>query len=434
MKPPPPQDVRIARLGGDGDGLGVLTDGSKVFAPFTLPGELARLRPFAKRGDAWAADVVSLVVPSAERAAAPCPHFGACGGCALQHWANDSYAAWKAGLLTQALRKAGLDAPVAPLVQSAPGARRRIDLAARRVGRQVVLGLHGPRADAVVDLQTCVVLHPALRDLLQPLRAILARLGALSRSGSVIANLLDSGPDLLLRTDADLSAPDRTALATFAAENGIPRIAWARGAGAPETACQVRTPSITLGGVRVIPPPGTFLQASADGEAAITRAVIAGLMDKLSARARVVELFAGCGTLSFPLSMRARVSAFEGDPAAAGALRAAANAAVLASRISVAVRDLARQPLQAKELADADAIVLDPPYAGAAAQMAAIAKAQPSRVVYVSCNPSALTRDLRGLALSGYRAVAATPIDQFLWSSRLESVTVLERPRRGKAA
>ena len=182
----------------------------------------------------------------------------------------------------------------------------------------------------------------------------------------------------------------------------------------------LRRPVVTLSGIAVQPPPGGFLQASAAGEAAIVEAVLAGMPDRLPARARVAELYAGCGTLSFALAQRVRVAAFEGDGAAAGALRQAANAAGLAGRVEARQRDLARQPLSAAELAGFDAVVLDPPHAGAAAQIAQIASAKPPRVIYVSCNPAALARDARVLRQAGYRLLSATPIDQFLWSARLE--------------
>ncbi len=144
-------------------------------------------------------------------------------------------------------------------------------------------------------------------------------------------------------------------------------------------------------------------------------------------RSRIVELYAGCGTITFALAARGRVAAFEGDAAAIAALRRAANQAGLAGRISAEQRDLARQPLTARELAGVSAIVLDPPHAGAAAQMPAIAAAKPARVIYVSCNPAALVRDARTLCEAGYDLLAATPVDQFLWSARLESVVVFNR-------
>ncbi|HET7883199.1 MAG TPA: RsmD family RNA methyltransferase [Acetobacteraceae bacterium] len=349
----------------------------------------------------------------------PCPHFGVCGGCTLQDQPAQAYIADKCDALAAALRRAGFaDVPLSPAAHTGPGERRRMDLAARRTRAGVTLGLHRQRSTEVVDLTTCVVLHPDLVRLLPPLRELLARLQGFRREASVIANLLDTGPDLLLRTDAPLQLADRVALTDFARAHALPRIAWAQGTGEPEPIAILRPPTTLLSGVSVTPPPGAFLQASAKGEAAI----IAAVLDAIPAKGRVAELFAGCGTLSFALARRMRVAAWEGDAAASAALRSAANHAGLAGRIAAKQRDLARQPLQAKELRGFSAIVLDPPFAGAAAQVPQIATAKRPVVVYVSCNPATLARDARLLHQAGYRVTAATPIDQFLWSTRLESV------------
>jgi 23S rRNA (uracil1939-C5)-methyltransferase len=237
-----------------------------------------------------------------------------------------------------------------------------------------------------------------------------------------VANRLDTGIDLLLRTDGPLTAADGVILAAMAREAGLCRVAWALRDGPPEVAAQLEPATITLACAAVSPPPGAFLQASRAGEAAITAAVLAGLPENLLARVHIIELFAGCGTLTMALATRARVSAYEGDALSHAALQRA----IAGRRIQAHHRDLARQPLSAKELS-ATVIVLDPPYAGAAAQMAAIATSGARRVIYVSCNPAALARDARPLQAAGYRLHAATPIDQFLWSSAVESVCVFAR-------
>ncbi|HEY2616448.1 MAG TPA: class I SAM-dependent RNA methyltransferase, partial [Acetobacteraceae bacterium] len=348
-----------------------------------------------------------------------CPHFGACGGCTPQDRPDQDYITHKCDQLATALRRAGFaDAALSPPVRIGPGERRRMDLAAYRTHNGAALGLHRQRSREIVDLTTCLVLHPELVALLPPLRGLLTRLQALRRQGSVIANLLDSGPDVLLRTDGPLPLADRIALTGFARAHGLPRIAWAHGSDEPEPIAVLRPPTASLSGVAITPPPGAFLQASASGEAAIVAATRAAL----PAKGRIAELFAGCGTITFALAKHARVAVWEGDAASASALRSAANHAGLAGRIEVMQRDLARQPLQAKELRGFAAAVLDPPSAGAAAQVAQIAAARIPVVIYVSCNPATLSRDARSLHPAGYRVTAATPIDQFLWSTRLESV------------
>ena len=419
--PPAEGEFRIGRIGADGDGVAALADGTTLYVAGTLPNELVRARPVARRGGGRAGEIVAILEPSPGRVSPPCPHFGACGGCVLQHWRDDAYTAWKSELLRAALARAGFhDAPIAPVAQSPAGSRRRVDLAIHRVAGRVQVGLHRRRSSEIIDLETCVVLDPVLVAPIAPLRAVLARLAALRRGGSAVVNLLENGPDLLLRTDAALTTADRAALTGFAVAYGLSRIAWARGSETPEPVCILRPPVISLSGVTVFPPPGAFLQATVEGQTAIIAAVLAGLPRSLPARARIIELFAGCGTLTFPLAERARVVAYEGGDEAVASLRRAAGG----RRIDVVARDLARQPLSAEELGGASAVVLDPPYAGAAPQMTALAASRVPRIAYVSCNPATLSRDARSLHHAGYRVLAATPIDQFRWSAELESVVV----------
>ena len=411
---PSAETVTVERIGLDGDGIARLADGSPVYLPFTLPGETIRATPQTRRGEGWAADA-EILTASPDRAEPPCPHFGRCGGCALQHWADAPYAAWKQSRVPDGM----------PLARTPPGARRRIDLALRRAGRHILVGLHQRSAPEIVDMHACPVLDPRLFAVIAPLRATLSSLSALKRHGSAVLNLLDTGPDFLLRTDAPLSAPDRTRLTAFATAVGIPRIAWARGTAPPETAAQLSTPRLRLGPGEVSPPPGAFLQASPEGEAAIRAAVLAGLHARFTAKSTIVELYAGCGTLTFALAGRARVRAYEGDLAAVSALRQAG-----VPRITAEHRDLVRQPLQAADLKGAAAIVLDPPWAGAGLQLSLIAASGVPVVIYVSCNPAVLSRDAQALRAAGYHLASVQPIDQFLWSARVEIVFVFTRKSR----
>jgi 23S rRNA (uracil1939-C5)-methyltransferase len=427
-KPPPPAAVVIERVGVEGDGVGHLSDGTAVYVPRALPRERVLVEPVRSRGDGWLAHLAAIEQSDSARVAPPCQHFGLCGGCVLQHWRDAEYSAWKQALLEHALIRSGFPSlPPISLLRGLPGERRRLDFAVRRAQGRVILGLHTAGSPEVVDLSDCLVLHPVLMALIPELRTLLAGLGTIRREGSAIANLLDAGPDLLLRTDAPLSTDDRSALTAFARAHGLARLSWAMGKDTPETICQFRPAATALSGVEVRPPPGAFLQATEAGEAAIVAAVRAGLPDKLPARARIAELYAGCGTLSFALAPQARISAYEGDAATFGALQDAANRAGLAGRVDPVRRDLARQPLSAKELAPFTVVVLDPPHAGAAAQISQIAASTIRTVIYVSCNPATLGRDAMVLRDAGYGLTAATAIDQFLWSARLESVCVFRK-------
>ena len=295
-----------------------------------------------------------------------------------------------------------------------------MDLAIRRLGPGIQIGLHRRRSTDVVDMLACPILHPTLFALVQALRPVLLRLDGLKSRGEASVNLVDNGPDLLLRTDADLTARDRTALAAFAQAHGVPRISATRiGSLDTEPAAALSRPMLTFNGHPTAIPTGTFLQASREGEHAIVAAVLRLLPEKI--KGPIIELYAGSGSLTHAISTRGRVIAYEGDTAAAMAIRGAGN-----SRVTITVRDLARQPLVAADLKGAAAIVLDPPYNGAAPQMPALA-ASGLPIIYVSCNPGALTRDSRTLLVGGYKLIAAEAVDQFLWSSQVETIALFWR-------
>ncbi len=417
-------ELTVTQMGAAGDGIAALPEGGSAFISFTLPGERITARPTAKDR----AVLEAVLAPSVERVEPPCRHFTICGGCSLQHWADAPYAEWKRGRLAEALSRAGYAWPhVSPMVATSRAVRQRADLGLERLADgRVEIGFHERGATNLVPMRECHVLLPALVALLPALQDALRGLNALKRLGSAIINMLDSGPDILLRTDAPLSMQDRRMLAEYAARAGIPRIAWA-GKGAPaEVAAQVNPVRHKLSGITVSPPPGAFLQASTEGEAAIIAAVMAGLPKKMSPRARIADLYAGIGTLSFPMAGRHLVQAYEGDTAAAEALRGAAHAGQV-SRLLGERRDLVRQPLLPAELKNFAAVVLDPPFAGAPEQVAQIARSKLPHVVYVSCSPAALGRDAAILREAGFDLVSATPVDQFLWSPHLESVVVFAR-------
>ncbi|KAB8124822.1 class I SAM-dependent RNA methyltransferase [Komagataeibacter medellinensis] len=414
--------IPVVALGNDGDGLAQTTAG-RVFVPGTVPGDEILL---TSQTDTHGT-LERVVSPGSTRVTPPCSLFGTCGGCRLQHMARPAILEWKAGRVVETLRHAGFDTVPTPVTrQVSPHGRRRVDLAFRRAGKEIVLGLHRRRG-AVVDMTECTLLAPALLALLAPLRAMLHSLPAVHAGGDIQINLLDSGPDLLIAMDGTPDTNDRRILAEFSKTHGIARISLH--ARPPETLAQAGPVFHHFDGVRIVPPPGAFLQPAREGEEAIRNAVVAGLPRK-GLKAGIIELYAGCGTLSFALATHAKVHAYEGDRAALACLKQASGG----TRVLPALRDLNRQPVMANELAKSAAVVLDPPHAGAGAQMAQIITGKPRCVIYVSCNPVALQRDLTPLAQAGYRLDNLTVIDQFLWSAEVEAVCVLTlpatRPRR----
>ncbi|AHJ66241.1 class I SAM-dependent RNA methyltransferase [Granulibacter bethesdensis] len=406
--------LRIARLGAEADGVCPAEgDHPTIYVPYALDGELVEVSEGGKRGDALIGQIERILEPSPHRVEPICQHFGICGGCAMQH-TDDGGLGWKAGQVASALKAVAPDvlSDAFSTWQSPPAVRRRIDFGLRRSGKTVRVGLHRARSAEIVDIQHCPVIDPSLMELIAALRIVLPTLALLKREGSAVANMTENGIDLLLRTDRLPSVEDRTLLAAFAHQHGLARISWAEGErGRPEVLCQLRDPVITFSGHSITAPPGAFLQASRAAEDAIMAAIEAGLPKK---RRKIVELFAGIGT--FTLRLKPGM-AYEGDEAAVAAVKRAGFG-------QITRRDLFRQPLQAAELRGVDVVILDPPHAGAAAQCATLAQAKVPRIIYVSCNPHALRRDATLLAGAGYRLVSASVIDQFLWSTQIETVAV----------
>ena len=422
-------EARIEGLGARGDGFASL-DGRPVFVPFTVAGDRVRLRLTGTRAGGFKGEVLELLEEGPGRAEPPCPHFGVCGGCALQHLTDEACARWKQGLVAQALARRGFgEVPVQPMIRIPPGTRRRATLAAARTETGVTLGFHGRESHAVVDVETCLLLTPRLMGLLPPLRLALAPLLQAREVAAVTLTETEEGPDLLIVSGQAPGLAAREALAAFAEDQDLARLTWAARAKAgealePEPVVLRRPPRLDFAGVAVEPPPGGFLQPTAAGEAALVEAVLSYLPEGAAALA---DLYAGCGTFTFPLARHARVHAVERDEAAMAALWSGARKADLAGRITVETRDLARAPVTAEELEGGDCVVFDPPRAGAREQAAEIARSSVPAAVAVSCNPKTFARDARILVDGGFTLVEVTPVDQFPWTGHLELVAKFRR-------
>jgi 23S rRNA (uracil1939-C5)-methyltransferase len=412
-------ELNIAEIGAHGDGV-AHRDGGTVFVPYTLPGDRVRARrigPDHALPQDWLARAMMPHPPH-------CSHFGACGGCALQHLENDAYVAWKLRQITLTLARRGFDdIEVGPLVRALPAERRRAEFGAIRTAARTIAGFHAYRSRTLVDMLDCAVLAPTIVALLPPLRAFLHGVLPPSHPSDILVTQTESGLDLLVSHAPSPDRGRREAIAAFANTQDLARIAWRERDETPEVLVQRRVPQVRFADITVDLPPGAFLQATRSGENAIVAATLSGI----AGAKRVADLFAGCGTISLPLSAQARVHAVEGARELADALTAAARRAQRAGRLTVETRDLVRRPLRADELEDFDAIVFDPPRDGAAAQAAEIARSKVGKVVGVSCNPATFARDARTLADAGFRLVRVTPIDQFLWSPHLELVGIFER-------
>ncbi|ALG70476.1 RNA methyltransferase [Azospirillum thiophilum] len=414
-------EVVVTDVGARGDGL-ALADGLRVFVPYGVAGDRLRVRVADTdgKGEGVRAEILEILQPGPGRQTPPCRHFGRCGGCTLQHMDDGTYAAWTVGMVRAALERVGLgDTPLEPLSRTPAAARRRARLAALKRGGRVWFGFNERQSHRLVDLEECPVLTPRLFALVEPLRSLLADLLPEGGGADVVLTDLEGGADLLLVGPHSLDRTGRETLVGFEPDH-VARISWQpTDRAGPEPVANRRPAFVRFAGVPIQPPPGAFLQASREGEAAL----LAAVRDGVGQATRIADLFAGIGTFSIPLAQQAAVHAVESDEAAVAAL----GRSVQGLRLTVERRDLFENPLGVKELNRYDAVVFDPPRAGAAAQAAALAAAKVPRVVGVSCNPSSFARDARVLVDGGYRLVKLWPVDQFLWSSHVELVGLFER-------
>ncbi|MEM6372084.1 MAG: class I SAM-dependent RNA methyltransferase [Pseudomonadota bacterium] len=396
--------VTIERLGQQGDGVAK----GPLFVPLTLPGEVV--------SGTVAGDTLTdarIDTPSNDRVAAPCPHFRSCGGCVLQHANDHLVAAWKRDQVVSALAVHGIDAEVRPTVTSPARSRRRASFAARRTNKGAMAGFHARKSGAIIPVPGCVLVTPALAGT-APLTEALAIAGA-SRKGVLSVTVTESadGLDVAVTGGKPLDGPLRIALAALCEAHRLARLTW------DDELIGLRVPpGQIMGRTRVVPPPGAFLQATQHGEDTLTTLV----RDIVGPATSVADLFAGCGTFSLPLAETAEVTAVESAPEMVAALDAGWRQATGLKPVHTMARDLFRRPLLPDELAPFDAVVIDPPRAGAAAQIAELATAKPPIIAHVSCNPQTFARDTATLTAAGYVLDWVQPVDQFRWAAHVELV------------
>nr|WP_155094520.1 class I SAM-dependent RNA methyltransferase [Paracoccus aestuariivivens] len=397
-------------MGRKGDGVAIRDD-ARALAALTLPGEVIE-------GEVVEGRIAAprIITPSADRVRPACQHYRACGGCSLMHGSDDFVKTWKVGVVTEALRAQGLTAPVAGVHVSPPRSRRRAVLSGRRTKKGALLGFHARASEVIVDISDCHVLRPAIQKALPLLREIVV-VGA-SRAGELSLTVTEtrSGLDVTVTGGKTMEPALFEALAALADKGDLARLTWG------DQPITRRPPAIAFGRAQVTPPPGSFLQATAEGEAAL----LAVIRDITRGANRIIELFAGCGTFTLPLAETAEIHAIEGLPAPLQAMDAAARKAGGLRRITTEIRDLARRPLLIDELGY-DAIVIDPPRAGAEPQAREIAKSKAGVLAWVSCDPVTFARDARILAESGWEISRLFVIDQFRWSPHVETVAEIRR-------
>ena len=406
------EEYRIIRLGHLGDGIAE----GPLFAPLTLPSEVIT----AQRNGDQLSDV-KIVTPSSDRVAPPCRHFKSCGGCQLQHASDAFMADWKVDVVRTALAAQGIEAEFAPISTSPPMSRRRATFAARRTKKGAMAGFHAKGSDVIVEIPGCQLLAPDLLDA-RPVAEALAMVGASRKHSLDVAVTVSlNGLDVVARGGKPLDGPLRMELAQLAEAHDLTRLTWE-----DEVIATRLPPEQSFDGVTVAPPPGAFLQATQDGEATLRQEV----MRITQGAKRVVDLFAGCGTFALPIAKNAEVHAVEGDPAMTKALDAGwrHGQGHGLRAVSHETRDLFRRPLMPDELNKFDAAVIDPPRAGAEAQVQYLAESDIKVIAHVSCNPASFARDARMLLSAGFVMGPVQVVDQFRWSTHVELVAGFTRP------
>jgi 23S rRNA (uracil1939-C5)-methyltransferase len=405
--------LQIERLGQRAEGIARGAQ-APVYVPYALPGETIIAEVDGERGK-----LVEVLTQSPDRIAAFCPYFTICGGCAVQTLAPKAYAQWKQSLVTTALTHARIDAEVAPLVDAHGEGRRRATFHVRYTAHgRPETGFMQARAHRIVEIEACPVLAPSMGEALPSARALAQALAGSAKPLDIQITATLSGLDVDLRGHGPLDDVQRQKLTRLALQLGLARLS-----NHGVVVIEREAPLLQMGRAMVRPPPGAFLQATLAGEEALAARVIAAT----AGTEKIADLFAGVGTFSLRLTERAEVHAFDLDEPSLAALAKASHGAGLRP-VTVTMRDLFRRPLMGQELAPYEAVIFDPPRAGALQQAQALGSSKVPLVVAVSCNAQTFARDAAILCGGGYQVQEIVPIDQFRHSPHVEIIGIFRRP------
>ena len=410
--------LRIDALGSRGEGIA--RQGNRpLHIPFTVPGDIIDAAVHEER-----ADMHALVRPSPDRVEPFCPYFTRCGGCATQSVVLAKQLEWKRNLVVAALARAGLDPPVDACIDAHGAGRRRATFHARRdADSRMLVGFMAARSHDLVTIDACPLFAPEMANALPAARVVATVLASTGKPLDIAVTATRNGLDIDVRGTGPLDDATQKALIAAAGRQNLVRLS---NHGRPIVS--FHAPTVRVGDIDVDLPPAGFLQATEAGELALASLV----MEATHGAKRTADLYCGIGTFALRLGARAEVSAFESDSAAMGALLAAARLSSQAHTVRGDVRDLVRRPLSHDELSEFDAVIFDPPRAGAAEQVAELARSQVPLVVGISCNPQTFARDAKLLTDGGYMLERVTPVDQFRHSAHVELVGVFRRAKQRK--
>lgn len=422
--PKEPVEVTIYAIGAKGDGLGKDDAGHDYYVPYSAEGDVLKVRITGKREENFTATILDIITPGPGRTEAPCPYYTQCGGCNLQHIDKETYTKWQSQKVGHTLQRSqishNLDAPV--LIEA--GHRRRASFAVMKKGKKIVFGFNAKNSHRIEEIDACLLLTEQLNDLIGPLRDLLPRIMKREGRGDIIINYPNQSADIVFALPGPLELRIHQELVGFAEKHDIARLSWQEnGKGEAELVAQRRAVTTTFGKATVELPAGPFLQPSKDGENALVEFALSALNEEK----KILDLYAGCGSFTFALAQKGVVHAVESHAPALKALELSAGRAGLGGRITTEVRDLDRQPLMDKELAKYDAVLFDPPRAGAREQARCLADSDIPLIIAISCNPATFGRDAATLREGGYRIERVLPVDQFTWSDHVEVAAILRK-------
>jgi 23S rRNA (uracil1939-C5)-methyltransferase len=408
--------LRIDHVGHRGDGI-ALSEGGPIYVPYTLGGETVEVAEVPGHPDRRRLLAVEMASP--QRIAPFCPHFGVCGGCAIQHWKADAYQAWKRDIVAQTLRQAGLECEVAPLIDAHGLGRRRMTLHARMGAHEVLkVGFAAANSHDIVPVDRCPILDPALSGALEAAWALAEPMIGNGKPLDIQITATMGGLDVDVRGSGPLRPAMIAALSGLAERHRLARLTRHG-----ELILMRNPPPIVMGPAQVTLPPGSFLQATTAGEETLARLVI----ERCGRAKHIADLFCGVGPFALRLAEKARVAAFDSDAGAVAALKNAAAGTSRLKPVKAEVRDLFRRPLVREELREFDTVVFDPPRQGAQAQAQHLAASKVATVIAVSCNVATFARDARTLVDGGYRIEGVSPVDQFRHTPHVELVARFSR-------
>ena len=408
--------LSIDHVGHRGDGVS-FTSAEALYVPYTLSGETVETAAVAGHPDRR--KLLAIDTPSPERIAPFCPHFGICGGCAIQHWEQDAYRAWKRNIVMETLRAAKIDCEVAPLIDAHGRGRRRATFHARMGTREILkVGFSAAGSHDIIPIDRCPILDPGLKGALEAAWALAEALKPTGKPLDIQATATNNGLDIDIRGSGPLPPPRVAALSKLAEQHRLARLTRHG-----ELVLMRNAPDLNIGAARVALPPGSFLQATVAGEETLARLV----SERLIKAKHVADLFCGVGPFALRLASRARITALDSDAGAVAALQKAVATTPGLKPVKAETRDLFRRPLMPQEMRDFDAVVFDPPRQGAETQVKQLAASKVPVVIAVSCNVTTFARDIRMLIDGGYKLDTVVPVDQFKHTPHVELVAKLAR-------